>query len=161
MKYTGNYGLFYAGKASSHNTALVSFKIYIKKPPLCAVFSCFYSTGCEAYSFTTDEYGIFTMCTNVGVCSTHEKGSSPNKSAQELTWDGQKKNLCSSPHPSPLCRGSNPGSSGIWIPNLGITTELRRRHNTSLSQGWTCSEEETPGVIIITVIWKVGEDTES
>ena len=107
MKYTGNYGLFYAGKASSHNTALVSFKIYIKKPPLCAVFSCFYSTGCEAYSFTTDEYGMFTMRTNVGVCSTHEKGSGPNKSAQELTWDGQKKTLFLTP-PLPAMQGIEP-----------------------------------------------------
>ena len=33
----------------------------------CAVFSCFHSTFCEACSFTTDGYGIFTVRTNVGV----------------------------------------------------------------------------------------------
>ena len=38
-----------------------------------AVFLCDYTTSCEAYSFTTDEYGIFNVCTNVGACHTHEE----------------------------------------------------------------------------------------
>ena len=29
------------------------------------VFSCFDTTGCEAYSFTTDGYGIFNVHTNL------------------------------------------------------------------------------------------------
>ena len=42
--------------------------------PLCAVFACIHTTGCEAYSFTTDEYGIFNVRTNVGACRTREEG---------------------------------------------------------------------------------------
>ena len=40
---------------SSCSTAPPSFGFF----PLCAVFSCFDTTGCEAYSFATDGYGIF------------------------------------------------------------------------------------------------------
>ena len=35
--------------------------------PMCAVFSCFHTTDCEAYSLTGDGYGIFNVCIlNVG-----------------------------------------------------------------------------------------------
>ena len=39
-----------------------------------AVFVCDRTTGCEceAYSFTTDGYGIFNVRTNVGACCAHE-----------------------------------------------------------------------------------------
>ena len=50
-----------------------------------AVFLDDYTTGCEAYSFTTDGYGIFNVRKNVGACRTHEGGSGTKKSAQELT----------------------------------------------------------------------------
>ena len=65
----GQFGLLSPGKASSHSTALPSFIF-----TMCALFSCLHTTGCEAYSFTTDEYGIFNMHTNVGACRTHEEG---------------------------------------------------------------------------------------
>ena len=54
---------------------------------------CDYTTGCEAYSFTTDGYEIFNVRTNLGACSTHEGGSDTNKSAQELTRGTEKLSL--------------------------------------------------------------------
>ena len=41
---------------------------------LCAVFSGFHTTGCEAYSLATDGFGIFNMRANLGACRTHEGG---------------------------------------------------------------------------------------
>ena len=57
-------------------------------------FLCDHTTGCEAYSFTTDGYGIFNVHINLGACRMHEVGS--GKSAQELTWR-DRKNV---PHPA-------------------------------------------------------------
>ena len=81
-------------EASSHSAALPSFFVFVV---LCAVFSCFHNTGCGVYSFTTDEYGIFNVHTNVGACHTHKGGSGTNKSAHELTRRDRK----SVPHPAP------------------------------------------------------------
>ena len=53
---------------------------YLAFLPLYTVFPCYHSTGCEAYSLTTDRY--------VGACRTHEGGSGTKKSAQELTRQG-------------------------------------------------------------------------
>ena len=40
-----------------------------------AVFSCVHISNCdEAYSFTTDGYGIFNMRTNLGAFRTQERG---------------------------------------------------------------------------------------
>ena len=39
-----------------------------------AVFVCEYTTGGDAYSFTTVGYGIFNVRTHLGVCRTHEEG---------------------------------------------------------------------------------------
>ena len=59
-----------------------------------AIFWCDRTTGCEAYSFTADGYGIFNMCTiNLGARCTHEGGSGTNKSAKQLTRKDLKKNL--------------------------------------------------------------------
>ena len=110
---------WFPGKASSHSTALPNFS------PLCAVFSFFHTTGCDAYSFTTDGYGIFNVSiTDLGACRTHEGGrgrggggSGTNKSAHELT---RKDRNCTSPCPA---MGSNPGSSDLNSDSL--TTELR------------------------------------
>ena len=49
--------------------------------------------------FTMDGYGIFNMRTNLSVCRTHKGGSGTNKSAQELTLEGQQKKTV--PHPAP------------------------------------------------------------
>ena len=87
IQCTGNSGCFSQGKASSHSTALYTqlfFLLFFFF--LCAVFSCFHSTGCEAYSFTTDGYGIFNVRKNLGACRTHGGGSEgTSKSAQQLT----------------------------------------------------------------------------
>ena len=88
----GKFRSFSLGKLSSHCTALPSVF-----SPLCAVFLCFYNTGCGAYSFTTDGYGIFNKRTHLGVCHTHEGGSGTNKSAKELTRSDRK----TVPHPAP------------------------------------------------------------
>ena len=69
-------------KESGHITALPS-----SPTPPCAVFSCFHTTGCEAYYFTTDGYGIFNVRANFGTFRTREGGrgwaSDTNKCAQE------------------------------------------------------------------------------
>ena len=80
-----------------------------------AVFLCDPTTGCEAFSFTTDGYGIFNVCTNLGVCRTHKGGSGTNKSAQQLTRRDRKNSPCPT-------RGSNPGSSDFN--SEALTTEL-------------------------------------
>ena len=81
-----------------------------------AVFSYFQTTGSEAYSFTTDGYGIFNVRTTVGACRTHEGESGTNKSAQELTWRDRKTAL----HPAPPV---DQGSSNLN--SDALTTELR------------------------------------
>ena len=43
-----------------------------------AVFLCDHTSSCEAYSFTTDGYGIFNMRKNLGACRAHEGWSSTN-----------------------------------------------------------------------------------
>ena len=43
-------------------------------PLLYAMFSCFHTTGCEAYSVTTDGYRIFNVRTNQGACRIRKKG---------------------------------------------------------------------------------------
>ena len=41
--------------------------------PVCRwVFLYFHTTSYEAYSFTTDGYMTFNMCTNLGACYTHK-----------------------------------------------------------------------------------------
>ena len=90
----GKFGLLSQEKASSHNKgnpALVFLSFFF----LSAVFSSFHNKGCDAYSFTTDGYGIFNVCINLGACRTHEEGSGTNKSAQKWTRrDRREKQIC-------------------------------------------------------------------
>ena len=86
---------------------------------LCAVFSCFDTTDCEAYCLTTDGFGIFNVRTNLGTCHTHEGGSDTSKSAEELTRR-DRKTLFLTPYPA---RGSNPRSSDLKSDD-SLTTEL-------------------------------------
>ena len=92
-------------------------------PPLCAGVSCFHTTGCKTYSFTTDGYEIFNVpqlwMRPVGY--THEGGVGVRyKQAQELTRSDIKLFL------APPCpaRGSNLGYFGSEF-RLPVTTELR------------------------------------
>ena len=64
----GNSGCFFPlGKASSHSTALhISFFSFFFFP-VWGVFLFLYYTGCEAYHFTTDGYGMFNVHTNVDI----------------------------------------------------------------------------------------------
>ena len=105
---TGNSGCFPFGKANSHSTALPCFVFCFL--PVSATLSCFHTTGCGAYSFTTDGYGIFNVRTHLGACRTHEGGSGTNKSAQELTRRDRK----TVPHPAPP--GDRTQGLRIWIP---------------------------------------------
>ena len=66
-----------------------------------AVFLCDHTTGCEAYSFTTDAYNVRT---NLEACCSHARGSGTNKFVRELTRRDRKLFL-TLPHPT---RGSNP-----------------------------------------------------
>ena len=83
--------------------------------PLCAVFSCFHTTDCEAYSFRTDGYGIFNVRTNLGV---GRRGARQKQVCTRV--DSEEHKNCCSPCPA---RGSNPGSSGLKSDSLA--TELR------------------------------------
>ena len=88
----GKFWLLSPGKASSHSTALHNFFCFV-----CAGFSRFHTTGCEAYSFTTDGFGIFNVRSN-WVRAVHTKGGSgTNKSAEDLTR--RDRNVVS--HPAP------------------------------------------------------------
>ena len=42
--------------------------------PLSAVFSCFHTTVCEDYSFTTDGYDMFNVRTQIWVRAVHTRG---------------------------------------------------------------------------------------
>ena len=68
--------------------------------------SCFHTTGCEAYSFTTDGYGIFNLRTNLGAYHTQERESGTNRSAQELTRR-DRKNVSHPPPPGDRTQGSS------------------------------------------------------
>ena len=57
----------------------------LSSPLLCAVFTCFHTTGCEAYSFATDKYVIFNVRKKLVACRTHGSGSGTKKPAQKLT----------------------------------------------------------------------------
>ena len=53
--------------------------------PCAAVFSCFHTTGCEAYS-TTDEYaGIFNVCTHF-MSSVGDKKKKNNQKSQNMSF---------------------------------------------------------------------------
>ena len=128
------FWLLSLGKASSHGRVLPSCL-----SSLCAVFSCFHTIGCEAYSFMADGYyyinGIFNVRTDVGACSTHEHegGSGTNKSALELTRTVGGTENCSLPCPA---RWLNTGSS--YLNSNSLTTELRP------SIDMTCTETLWP-----------------
>ena len=97
MQCTGNSGCFLRGKRAATVRRYPAFSL-----SLYAVFSCFYTTGFVAYSFTTDRYGIFNVRTNLSVCRTY-------KSAQEMTGErGDRTTVLTCP-----TRGSNPGSSDL------------------------------------------------
>ena len=93
MQCTDNSGCFPRGKR-----AAIVRRYPDCFPFLCAVFSCFDTTGCEAYSFTTAGYGIFNVRTHLGACHAHSGGSGTNRSAQELTRMDTHKNVS---HPAP------------------------------------------------------------
>ena len=65
---SGNSGCFPLGKASSQSTALPQLLLLLFLLLLCALLSCLYTAGCEAYPFTTDGYGIFNVRTHLGAC---------------------------------------------------------------------------------------------
>ena len=113
----GKCGLLFPGKANSHSTALPSLVVFV-----CAVFAYVHTTGCDAYSFTTDEYGIFNLRTNLGAWRVHEGGSGTNKSAQELTRRDIKEN-CVSPHPA---RESNHWSEELNSDSLTTVLPMER-----------------------------------
>ena len=54
------------------------------------MISCFHTTGCEPYSLTTDEYGIFNVRTNLGACCTHEGGQAQTSMHKSWLWGIEK-----------------------------------------------------------------------
>ena len=127
----GEFGPFSPGKASSHSA---------RNPPcfflLCAVFSWFHTTGCEAYSFTTDGYGIFNVRTNVRACRRHEGGSGTNRYIICTRVDSEGQQNCPSPCPT---RGSNPGPSDLNSDSL-TPGNLRQPWSSSHQGGGTFIE---------------------
>ena len=84
------------------NILVVLFPHHLGGFNVCSIL-CDHTTSCEAYSFMTDGYRIFTMCTNLGACHTHKEGYGTSKSAQlqELTWRDF-------PSPCPTRRSNEP-----------------------------------------------------
>ena len=81
--------------------------LFFLSPVLCAVFSCLHTTGREAYSFTTNRYGIFDVRTHLGACRLHERGSWRHKQFCTRV-DSERQTNC--PWPC-IIRASNPGTS--------------------------------------------------
>ena len=73
----------FPGESIQHYPAFLLLLLF---PPVCSVFIF------PTY-FTTDEYRIFNMRTNLSLCHTHEWGSGTNMSAQELTQRYRKLSL--------------------------------------------------------------------
>ena len=115
-------------------------------------YFCDHTTGCVAYDFTADGYGVFNVRTNLCVCWTREGGVRHKRVCTRVDSEGQKSR--SSPCPA---RGSNPGSSdlnsdalttelrhpqfltmdcGLWVPFvINMTTLCLARDVAELSQG--------------------------
>ena len=141
--FPGECGLFSLGKVSSHSTALPSLSFY----PVCTVSSCFHTTVCDAYSFTTYGCGIFNMRTLLGVCRTHEGASGINKSTQKLIWGGGVGEMTATLKTLTSASGCLPFSdrSALWL--LGddestgqprvlhhlVPQELHTRHTSPLT----------------------------
>ena len=89
----GNLGRFPRWKAAATESRYPTLITSL----VCAAFLCDHTTGCKAYSFTTDGYGIFNVRTNLGAYRSHEGGSGTNKSAQELIRRDRK----TAAHPAP------------------------------------------------------------
>ena len=86
MQYTDNLGWFPKGKSAAVVRHYPAFCVFL----LCTVFSCLHTTGCEAYSFATDGYGILT-CVQMWVRAIHTKGVQAQTSMrQEVTWRDRK-----------------------------------------------------------------------
>ena len=118
----GKFGLLSAGKASSHtsdssDTKLLLLFLFF----MCAVFSCFHTTGCEAYSFTTDGYGIFNVRTNVGTYRTHEGGCLLKASSWE---EKEKEKKAYSPANRTGSPQERPGGSAQELTRRDKTTSV-------------------------------------
>ena len=117
----GKSGRFSQGKPATTESR---YPTLINYQP--SVYSIFCVTGCKAYSFTTDGYGIFNGRTQFCARRTHEGeggggSGTTNKSAQELTRRDRKK-TCPSPCPT---RGSTPWSLDLISDALRPPSVLR------------------------------------
>ena len=106
MQCTGNLCCFPRGKQAAIVWRYLLFS-------LCAMFSCFHTTGCEAYSFTTNGYGIFNK---FGCMPYTSMGVRHKQVCTRDDLEGQKN--CCSPCPT---RGSNPGF--LDLNSDSLTTE--------------------------------------
>ena len=108
----GKFGLLSPGKRA----ATVPSFFFLPFVPLCTMFFCFHTTGCEVCTFMTDGSGIFSMRTNVGACRIHEGGGKVRHKqvCTKVDSEGYKNSpsLCST-------RGSNLGSSDLNGPKGG------------------------------------------
>ena len=104
------------------NVNIHTFTPFFAKHACGAFFSifvsvnCDHTTGCEAYSFTTDGYGIFNVRTNLGACRTRtlERGSGTCKQVcLHKSWLWDRKTV---PHPAQP--GNRTQELRIRIPTL-------------------------------------------
>ena len=88
MQCTGNVHCFLQGKRAA------ILRLYPAGFFMRAAVSCLHTTGCEAYSFTTDGYGIFNVRTCIyylGVCRVHTKeGQAYKQVCTRVDSEGQK-----------------------------------------------------------------------
>ena len=69
VQCTGNSGCCPLGKLAA---IVQRYSTVFVFPCVQCFRQCFHTTGGEAYSFTTDGYGIFKMRTYLGACRAHE-----------------------------------------------------------------------------------------
>ena len=126
MQCMDNSGCFPQGKWAAivwHYPAFFFFFFF-----LCVMFSCFHTTGCEAYSFVTDVYGIFNMHTHLGECL---KGGQAQTSLHKSWLGGTEKLSLTLSQPGDL----KPGSSDLNVDAL--TSELRSPSSLTETQTHT------------------------
>ena len=100
----GAFGIRSPGKASSRSTALPRFFFFLS-----ALFSYSYTTGCQAYCFTTDGYGSLNLAHKFGCVPYTRRGVRHKRVCTSVDSEGQK----NCPPPCPPKHGIEPRVFGF------------------------------------------------
>ena len=122
MQNTGNWGSFPQGKRATtvRNYPAPPLPPHPPPRPLCAVVSCCHTTGCKAYTFTTDGYGSFNVRTQTNM---------------HKNWFGGTETNWLSPCPA---SGSNLGFSDLNADSLTPSNgQAENRNPSSFLPNWT------------------------